>query len=45
MVKKDGVRLLRMEEIFDLDLWVWDFQFGFPGSNNDMKILDVSEHF
>ena len=45
MVGKDGVPTLRMEAICDLDLWVWHFQFGFPGRNNDLNILDLSEHF
>ena len=45
MIGKDGSPNLRMGAICDLDLWVWHFQFGFPGRNNDLHILNVSPHF
>lgn len=44
-VGKEGKRTLRLEAIFDLELWVWHIQFGFPGMLNDLNILDFSAHF
>lgn len=44
-VGKDKVSTLRMEVICDLDLWIWHCAFGYPGSMNDINILDVSPHF
>lgn len=34
-----------MKALCDIDIWVWHFQFGFPGRNNDLNILDLSYHF
>jgi Plant transposon protein len=45
LIGKDGNPCLRMEVICDLDLWVWSFQFGFPGMFNDLNILSASNHF
>lgn len=36
---------LRAEAICDMDLWIWHWQFGFPGVYNDLQILDNSVHF
>jgi len=36
---------LRAEAICDMDLWIWHWQFGFPGVYNDLQILDNSDHF
>lgn len=45
MVGKDGKPVLPLEAVCDLDLWCWHMQFGFPGSMNDINILNASEHF
>jgi hypothetical protein len=34
-----------MEVICDLDLWIWSFQFEFPGVNNDLNMFSASDHF
>ena len=36
--------VLRAEVICDLNLWIWSFQFGLRGVQNDLNILSVSEH-
>lgn len=45
MKGKSGKSEARMEVICDLDKWIWSFQFGLPGALNDLKILEVSDHF
>lgn len=45
MVGKDDEPVLRLECICDVDLWCWHFQFGFPGSMNDINILNASDRF
>lgn len=45
LIGKDGAPCLRMEVVCDLSLWIWHFQFGFPGVMNDLNILQVSKHF
>lgn len=45
MTGKDNEPVIRLEMICDLDLRIWAFQIGFPGSFNDINILIVSNHF
>lgn len=35
----------RGDAICDMDLWIWHWQFGFPGVYNYLQILDNSDHF
>jgi Plant transposon protein len=44
-VGKDGVPVLRMEVICDLNLWIWSSLFGFPGMMNDLNIFELSPLF
>jgi Plant transposon protein len=44
-VGKDGVPVLRMEVVCDLDLWIRGSSFGFPGMMNDLNILELSPLF
>ena len=37
-----GVKSLVMEALVDPDLYIWYFNFGAPGSLNDINILDRS---
>lgn len=45
MTGKEGKPSVRMEVVCSLDLWIWSFQFGLPGSMNDLNILELSDHF
>ena len=38
MIGKDGTPSLRMEEIFDLDLWIWYFELRLPSLVNDFNL-------
>ena len=39
---KEKGKVLAMEDNFDLHLYIWYFNFGKPGSLNDINILDRS---
>lgn len=45
MVGKDKVPTLKMEIIYDTDLYVWNLFCGLPGSLNDINVLDSSPFF
>lgn len=45
IIGKDGKPIVRMKVVCSLDLWIWSFQFGLPGALNDLKILQMSQHF
>ncbi|MEM6831778.1 MAG: hypothetical protein AAF551_14805 [Bacteroidota bacterium] len=44
-IGKSGKPELRLESVVDDRLWVWHMKFGFPGSMNDINILDCSDLF
>lgn len=36
---------LRLETVCDDRLWIWSLQFGFPGSMNDINVMNCSKLF
>jgi len=34
-----------LEAVASYDTWIWHAQFGYPGSNNDLNVLDKSPIF
>lgn len=45
MVGREGVPMLRMEVIADLNLRIWHLAFELPDVLKDLNILTVSDHF
>ena len=39
---KDGFNSIILEAIADQSLWIWHANFGVPGANNDINVLQRS---
>ncbi|KAL9453646.1 hypothetical protein AB3S75_009286 [Citrus x aurantiifolia] len=42
---RSGTPTIIMEAVVDYDLRIWHAHFGFPGSNNDINVLEASYLF
>ncbi|XP_042449188.1 putative nuclease HARBI1 [Zingiber officinale] len=42
---RSGKPIIILEVVADYDLWIWHAYFGFPGSNNDINVLESSHLF
>ncbi|KAL2461631.1 putative harbinger transposase-derived nuclease [Abeliophyllum distichum] len=42
---RSGNPTIILEAVADYDLWIWHANFGLPGSNNDINVLEASHLF
>ncbi|KAL2490984.1 putative harbinger transposase-derived nuclease [Abeliophyllum distichum] len=42
---RSGHPTIILEAVADYDLWIWHANFGLPGSNNDINVLEASHLF
>ena len=42
---RSGNPTIILEVVADYDLWIWHAYFGMPGTNNDINVLESSNHF